>query len=413
MRLWKRRVTEERSGEWGNSTLPTYWEYLRSIGSGGGNVDDAAVLGLPAVGMAIGLIAETAATLPCHVYSGTETKRRLADGNWQYPLLNSDPGGDLSSFDFWSDVFASVESCGNALVQKIKNRGKVVELIPLDMDYCQIRKVEGNKIFEVREEGKSRPSTYTPDDIIHVRGFTPKGGVVGLNPIARYRQSLGAAVSMERFTGRYFDNNAQGGFAIEFPPGVTETQAENWKKVFDGSHAGADNAFKTVAIGGGAKIVPLQISLQDAQFVEGQRWGVEQTARVFRVMPPEFLLLGIGGPKGSQEDRIRFLTFTMLPRLRRVESCFRRDSDLFGRGNLFPEFATKILLRADTATQAAADKSYVQTGVQLPDEIRAASLGLDPLPDGLGQIPQITPVGGAPNPAPHDGSEPVDPSSEN
>jgi hypothetical protein len=40
----------------------------------------------------------------------------------------------------------------------------------------------------------------------------------------------------------------------------------------------------------------------------------------------------------------------------------------------------------------------VQSGILLIDEARHI-LGYDPLPGGVGQIPQITPVGGAPNPS--------------
>jgi len=40
----------------------------------------------------------------------------------------------------------------------------------------------------------------------------------------------------------------------------------------------------------------------------------------------------------------------------------------------------------------------VQAGIRLVDEARRV-LGLDELPDGIGKIPQITPVGGAPNSA--------------
>ena len=41
----------------------------------------------------------------------------------------------------------------------------------------------------------------------------------------------------------------------------------------------------------------------------------------------------------------------------------------------------------------------MQSGVLLPDEARH-ELGYEPYPDGIGQIPQITPVGGAPNAIP-------------
>jgi hypothetical protein len=56
--------------------------------------------------------------------------------------------------------------------------------------------------------------------------------------------------------------------------------------------------------------------------------------------------------------------------------------------------------------RATVQHSQIQAGTLLPDEARADN-GRPPLPDGLGQIPQVTPVGGAPNPAPLPTAEPA------
>jgi hypothetical protein len=54
-------------------------------------------------------------------------------------------------------------------------------------------------------------------------------------------------------------------------------------------------------------------------------------------------------------------------------------------------------IRGDRQTEADITLKKVQSGQWLVDEARALD-GLPPLPDGAGQIPQVVPVGGGPNP---------------
>jgi hypothetical protein len=76
------------------------------------------------------------------------------------------------------------------------------------------------------------------------------------------------------------------------------------------------------------------------------------------------------------------------------------DTDLFGSGSdLRFGFDTTDVVRGDLNTEATIGISKVQAGIWVADEARARD-GLPPLPDGKGQIVQITPVGGAPNEKP-------------
>jgi hypothetical protein len=72
------------------------------------------------------------------------------------------------------------------------------------------------------------------------------------------------------------------------------------------------------------------------------------------------------------------------------------DPSFFGPGSRdYPQFVASRT-RGDWTTEVESIVSLTQAGVILPDT-GAAELGFPPLPDGAGQIPQITPVGGAPN----------------
>jgi hypothetical protein len=72
------------------------------------------------------------------------------------------------------------------------------------------------------------------------------------------------------------------------------------------------------------------------------------------------------------------------------------DLTLFGAAQTEPGFDADSFVRGDVATEDAVAHQQIQDGRLLVDEWRAMK-GLSPLPGGVGKVPQLTPVGGAPN----------------
>jgi hypothetical protein len=101
-----------------------------------------------------------------------------------------------------------------------------------------------------------------------------------------------------------------------------------------------------------------------------------------------------------QQVRQQWLNDGFSPELARIESALKADETLaFQAATTYPAFNTQGFVRGDIATEAAIVVADVQAGILLVDEGRAIR-GYPPLPNGVGQIPQIVPVGGAPNPQP-------------
>jgi HK97 family phage portal protein len=170
-------------------------------------------------------------------------------------------------------------------------------------------------------------------------------------------------------------------------------------KDWNARHQGPANKGNMAILYNGAEVKQLGMPLVDAQWIETQERSDELAARIY-LGPAASLMSGpaAGSSFKTEEETLRFMNFALRPRLARIEGAFRSDMDLFAGTELHPEFHIDDLLRADAATRAEVQHKQVQSGVLLIDEARADE-GRPPLPDGIGQIPQITPVGGAPNPA--------------
>jgi len=244
--------------------------------------------GLPAVMDAIRLISELTATMDIGTYRGYLGEKETAEDSWQDKLLDQ-PNQDQSQFDWLSDVSACVEGYGNSFVEKVKFRGEVVELIPRDPDFVRVRRDGNQKLFDVTVDGRTR--TLTSAQVLHIRGFSVRGFLSGFSPVTMHRQALGTALALEEFQGRYFANDATPSGAIVMPGGITSTRQREILEIWAMSHGGVRNAGKPAVLSGGAEWKNIGVNLVDAQFIEAQKFSVEQVARIFRV--PSDLIGGV------------------------------------------------------------------------------------------------------------------------
>lgn len=359
--------------------------------------DDQAA-GLPAVGAAVRLISETIGSLPCLVYRGSGPDREKATGSAQWDLLHERPALDSTPFDMFQDIAACIETRGNAFVQKLRDaRGRVTELIVIDPDAVRVYRDSETreKKFDI-QAGGDRYVGLTSTDILHVRGMTLRGGIRGISPVELHRNSIAMSYAVQEYVGRYFQNDATPGMVIKIPGSLSNQQARQILEVWSQNHAGLRNAHRPSVLAGGADLDQVRVNLADTTAVEAQKFTVFEVARMFNI-PPSLLGALEGTARSPEDEAAAFLKFCLGPRLRRIESAFRADQDLFGGTDLYPEFKVDSLLRSNTAERYTAYVAARQAGWLSANEIR--ELENYPAVDG-GDNVQQTPVGGAPNPTP-------------
>lgn len=377
------------TGEWGS-------EHIIPSPDGYGAIPLGAATGLPAVGAAIRLYAGTIASLPLNVFQGEDEKKRKKPDTWQAGLFRYQ-NDEKARFSFFWDVVSALESCGNAFIYKsrmvrARKLGAMSTLSPENMTVRRDR-LTGEVIYEWWNGRET--IRLNPDDILHIRGDTMGGGDVGYSPIQVHRISLMTQLQRERFEEGHYQNDARPGVALMFPQGVNKNQADEWGNAWDARHAGPANRGRTAVLGGGATIQTFPINLEEQQWIESQKFSVEDVARMYGIPAS---MLEEGESDNPDKEALRWLKFGLGPRLTRIQDAFKHDPDFFGRDSkLYPEFFLDEFLKADAVSMAEVDHQLVQSGVLLVDEARAKR-GMPPLKDGKGQIPQLTPVGGAPNP---------------
>lgn len=369
----------------------------------GGQVGEGDMRGIPAINRAARLRAEAIASLRLCCWSDNGPERVKRDTVWQAQLFNGPANEYQTRFGFWDTVEESMAYRNNAYIWKNVDpfTQKVIDWYALHPNQVSCK---SNGMYEVNVAdgfldpvGRGRGKYVVgPDVVLHIRGHGDGGTLEAPTLIQQYRSALAGPVGRQRHEARMWRRGTALQVAVSFPQGVSATQAEEWRESWRSNYEGTEGE-TTAVIGGGATIQPIGMTAADAQFVEMAKLTVEDASRIMGV-PAN--LLGVQLDRAVpnlEQDLASWLRFGLGPECERIESALEADDELFGGSHTYPAFDTQEFVRGDLMSEAQILVQLVQAGILTPDEARHVR-GLDDLPDGAGAIPQITPVGGAPNP---------------
>ena len=399
-------IPEKRTaGEWGDSSIPR-WSSM-SMSSGGTYVSQDKAVGLSAVAQAIRQPAVLAASLPLDVYDVSQDRktRELSRGKWQNRLLDQ-PDLTRPGFDFWSDLFSHVDGYANAVALKVKDAGRVVELVLLDPERINLKvdpKTRERTYCFRRDDGGM--VEFPGSEILHVRGWDDRGAPWARTPVERHRDALSKTAGRQEYVERYIGNDASPGLVFTVPGPITREQVREYLDIYNEEHQ--RNPGKPAVLGGGMEVHSFPISLRDLQFIETEEFAVGDIARIFDW--PEFLL-GTDTERPFVEVMGWMIRLHFMPRLARVEAALGDDPDLFGVTSKFrPYHDVSELLRGDAATMATVFHQLRQVGALTANEVRVP-LGYPPIEGGDELLE--TPVGGAPNAGADPSADPAPPTGE-
>jgi HK97 family phage portal protein len=373
--------------------------------NGGSAVTGQSIGGLPAADLAIRIASQAVAKLRrLDVWRGKQPNLQQVTGSWQARFFAGQPNERESWFDVFEQLEASLTARNNGYWWKLRDAaGRVGAVYTVHPDNVGARWNSDTREAEyrVRNDAGQWSDWLTAEDVLHFRvGYPEPGALVAPSPVQRFRDTFGAAQSKTRYESVLYDDGVLDSVAVTFPADVSPEQARQFRDMMKDQHGGVENRSKVRVFGGGATVQTIGLTPSDAQFIEAMNFDVQQIARIFGVTAS---LLGETSGAGSkvpplpEHEESRWYRYGLEPRLARIEEKIRSDRSFFGPGSRdFPVFAANTI-RADRQTEVAAYVSLVQAGIIVPDTA-ATELGYPPLPGGVGQIVQVTPVGGAPNP---------------
>lgn len=348
----------------------------------GASVTPQSAMSVPAVAAAVGLISSTIGTLPAKVFTKLDTGGKTpAPDHAAYPIVHDDANEWTSACQLRSQLTADALLFGNGYAYANRVNGKVQEFIRLDPASVtpKIDAVTGEPTYEVKQGNTKR--LYPFRDILHIPATTTSDGVTGIAPIHFAREAIALSITLEGHAAKLFGRGARPSGVLTFEkkldPETAKRISESWHLAHSGEAAG-----KTAVLEEGGSFEPITFNSVDAQFAEMRRFQILEIARAFRVSPFFLMELERATWSNSEQMRLDFMQFTLLPWLRTWEAAYRRVLlDPSERSTTSIEFVVDDLLRGDTTTRATAYAQFRSAGVMTANEIRKLE-NLPALPGG-------------------------------
>lgn len=320
------------------------------------------------------VISETLAMLPLILYQRRpERGKDRATGHRLYSILRFLANPEMTAFELREVLTSHLVLWGNAFAEiEYDNGGRVMALWPLRPDRMKVIRRDGKLWYIYRmPAGSPKPYVELPAyRVMHIRGLG-FDGVVGYDPIALARQSIGLAKGTEEFGARFFSNGAQTGTVYEHPAKLSDTAYDRLAKSIEKRHQGLENAHRIMILEEGMKANQVGIPPENAQFLETRKFQVPEIARFWRMPLHKIGYLENASFSNIEHQGIEFVTDTIQPYQVRWEQAIYRDLlTLAERKILYAEFLTDALMRGDTVSRYNAYHVARQDGWMSANDIR-------------------------------------------
>lgn len=301
------------------------------------------------------LIAGVGSSLPLDEF------RKIGGDQVEVPLsaIFSDPDPDpsVSAVAWRAQVLRSAVARGNAYAELLgADSGTPTGAVTINPDCAdwKFEKAAGGYAWQLYIDGKRR-DRWPNGDIWHFPLFLQPGSPVGLSPVQYHRNSIGAALAAQQFGQQFFDKAGLPSVLLQSPVDLTEQQAKDLKtKVIDATRG----TRQPLVLPSDIAFTKISISPDDSQFLDTQRYGVEEIARIVLGGFVELIGGAVSGGGAltyvNREQRMAdFIALSLAPRyLIPLEAAL---SALVPRGR-YVKHNVDALLRADLQGRFSAYK---------------------------------------------------------
>lgn len=254
---------------------------------------------------------------------------------------------------------------------------------PLEVEVIPDEKEPWSPAYFVRQKPNGDKETVAAKDVVWLRHvIDPRDGFTGIGPIGAVRVEADTTMEAQRYNQRVYDNDTMLGkmFTAE---DATPLQIQQWQETLDRKFKGTDKAHSVMITDGNLKLVESMISNKDMEFLESQKWTVEETARVFEMSP---VLIGSQVSSTYNNNETVGVDFWEM-----MATQAQNEADEWTEFYLWPNFGeewcfvvddSKVnALQSDLKKQADIDAINLGSGKNIINELRKRD-DEDPVPWG-------------------------------
>ncbi len=353
------------------------YQYFYGENSGSVYIDSSTAMQLGAVSTCVSIISSDIGLLPLELrkYRDIRDHSKGSDPAIDHPLYNVlkvKSNRDMVAYNYKERVTSDLLLSGNHYsLKQINNRGQVVSLFPLEWEMMTPKQDEktNNIYYEYYDSKSKQKIKYRQDEILHVSGYG--NGFIGLSPIGIKRESIGLAMSADKFAKQFYDQGVNAGVSITMPGSIKDS--DGLRKELKEKYGGLKNAHKPLILEDGMTVQRLAIPLKDTLFLDSRKFQTLEIASWYRVPPKMLGNHEYSTYSNNEQQALDYVQQAILPWGERLENFF--NCQLLTNKNIkdgyFTQFDYSVLLKADSKTRAEVLQMWRQNGIVSTNEVRA------------------------------------------
>ena len=321
-------------------------------------------LQIPTVAAALGLITGTMHRLPIKLYrrEGDETKE-ISDDRRTH-LLNVNPGDTLTSAQMMDALIEDyyLFGAGYCYVRRAGNDVQGLYYVE-NQEVCVIKNNEPIfKDYDLTVRGKR----YLPHEFLKVLRASHDGST-GEGLLKRGNLLMQVIFNTMRFENGMVSRGGNKKGVVKSPKKLAPAAMEALKTAWENMYSNSTDS--TVILNEGLDFKEISASSVELQLNENKKSNNLEICKLFGI--PEGMLTGCGTSASSEDDKIKFVDYCILPLCAAIESALNRDLlTLEEQRSMFFKFDTDELSKGKLLERMQAYAVALKNNVYLLDEIR-------------------------------------------
>ena len=249
------------------------------------NVTESKALGLPAFWKGINLVSRAVGKTPIAIKVRKGESKSFDRTHAAWYLLRKLPSGKntdvpMTAFIFKQTIQASVLTQGNGYAYIVRDKlANPMSLVLVDSN-CVVPIKENGRLLYLVSLASGEYRRIDPMDMIHIKGLS-YDGITGYSVIDIMKDSLGLNLAYQINQSVFFRNGMKPGWIIEVPWRFKDQDAvNNFRQKLGKVHQGIERSHIPAILENGAKANVLNISQEDAQFLQSREFDLRMLANI-------------------------------------------------------------------------------------------------------------------------------------
>lgn len=332
-------------------------------------------------------IADDMAAMPLQAFKSDDKKRERVREHAVDYVLTKRANRNMTPFTWKKLVLTDLLTHGNhySLIS-FGSDGQVQELIPLNASVTDVFQDSNTKKLFYRTTYNNETVDFLDYEIFHVKNMS-KDGIKGLSPIFTLKDNIESNASADKLNHSLVSSGGVPKGIIKIAGAVGEEAKEKvkveWKRVNSGNAIGVlDNGMDFQALGE---------SIQDLEWLSGQKFNLEMISAVFKVPLHRINQLDRSTFNNIEHQSLEYYKNTLLPLARMIEEeiNFKLFSDRELKQGYYTKFNFDAILRPDSITRATVQEINFRNGFKTLNDVRAENED-NAFPDELADKPMMT-----------------------